>query len=119
MFPTTSWTVIAAAGVKSSGSEDALSRLCYAYWYPIYALIRRRGHSREDAEDLTQEFFAHILQHGAISEARRERGRFRWYLRASVEHFLANEWDRAHAVKRGGLAATLSLDFQAGEERYR
>jgi DNA-directed RNA polymerase specialized sigma24 family protein len=117
-FPTTSWTVVLAAGGNAPGSAEALGSLCAAYWYPIYAFVRRRGYSREEAEDLTQDFFAQMLEHDTLSKARRERGRFRSFLFASVTHFLANEWDRARTQKRGGACVTLSLDFQFGEERY-
>jgi RNA polymerase sigma-70 factor (ECF subfamily) len=117
-FPTTSWTIISAANRNSSSSADALSKLCATYWLPIYSFVRRRGYSREEAEDLTQEFFARVLQHGSFAEARRERGRFRSFLLASVTHFLANEWDRSTAQKRGGTCPTLSLDFEASEERF-
>ena len=117
-FPTTSWTVVLAAGGNSPGTAEALSYLCAAYWYPIYAFVRRRGHSREEAEDLTQDFFAQMLEHDTLGKARRERGRFRSFLFASVTNFLANEWDRAHAQKRGGTCVSLSLDFESGEERY-
>jgi len=117
-FPTTSWTMVSAAGRQSSGSADALNKLCGAYWLPVYAFIRRRGYSREESEDLSQAFFTRVLEHGALGEARRERGRFRSFLLVSVTHFLANEWDRARAQKRGGGCATLSFDFEAGEESY-
>jgi DNA-directed RNA polymerase specialized sigma24 family protein len=117
-FPTTSWTMVSAAGRHSSGSEDALNKLCAAYWLPVYAFVRRKGHSREESEDLTQAFFTRVLEHGALVEARRERGKFRSFLLASVAHFLANEWDRARARKRGGDCATLSFDFELGEESY-
>ncbi len=117
-FPTTSWTLISSAGHDSSGAADALSKLCAAYWFPVYAFIRRKGHSREEAEDLSQGFFTWILQHGAVASARRERGMFRSFLLASVANFITNEWDRSQAQKRGGGEATLSLDFEAGEARY-
>jgi RNA polymerase sigma factor (sigma-70 family) len=117
-FPTTLWTVILAAGGHAPGSAEALGSLCTAYWYPIYAFVRRRGYSREEAEDLTQAFFASMLEHDTLGKARRERGRFRSFLLASVTNFLANEWDRAQAQKRGGASVTLSLDFLSGEERY-
>jgi len=117
-FPTTSWTMITLAAGESSGAAQALARLCEAYWFPVYAFIRSRGHSREQAEDLCQEFFAHILEDRALSAARRERGKFRSFLLASVGNFLANEWDREHALKRGGSCARLSLDFEASELRY-
>ena len=118
-FPTTSWTLIATAARESGNAQSALANLCEAYWYPVYAFIRRRGHSREDAEDLCQEFFARVLQDGALSSARRERGKFRSFLLASVTNFLANEWDRTQALKRGGGCTMLSLDFDASEARYR
>jgi RNA polymerase sigma-70 factor (ECF subfamily) len=117
-FPTTRWTVVSAAGRHSSGSADALNELCAAYWFPVYAFIRRKGYPREAAEDLSQEFFARILEHDTLSGVRRERGKFRSFLLASVTNFLANEWDRSQAQKRGCGLATLSLDFAAGEARY-
>ncbi len=118
MFPTTSWTIVAAAGRHSTGSPDALAKLCAAYWFPVYAFIRRKGYRREQAEDLCQEFFAWILERGALAAARRERGRFRSFLLATAGNFLANEWDREHAQKRGGGASPLPLDFESGDVRY-
>ena len=117
-FPTTRWTIVFAAGCHSLDSAEALNELCRAYWFPVYAFIRRRGYSPEAAEDLSQEFFARILEHGTLSGARRERGKFRSFLLASLTNFLANEWDRSQAQKRGGGMTTLSLDFGAGEARY-
>jgi DNA-directed RNA polymerase specialized sigma24 family protein len=117
-FPTTSWTLISAAGRDSSGSADALGTLCSAYWLPVYAFIRRKGYAREEAEDLSQAFFTRVLEHGTLVEARRERGKFRSFLLASVSNFLANEWDRRQAQKRGGACTTLSFDFEIGEEQY-
>jgi RNA polymerase sigma-70 factor (ECF subfamily) len=117
-FPTTSWTTVAAAARDSSGSAGAVSKLCEAYWFPVYAFIRRGGHSREEAEDLYQEFFATVLQNGALAGARPERGKFRSFLLASVTNFVANQWDREHALKRGGGCTVLSLDFEASEHRY-
>ena len=117
-FPTTSWTMVATAARDSSGSVGALSKLCEAYWFPVYAFIRRRGHSREAAEDLCQEFFATFLENGALAGARPERGKFRSFLMASVTNFLANQWDREHALKRGGGNTMLSLDFETSENRY-
>ena len=117
-FPTTSWTMVSAAGRPTSGSVDALGRLCSVYWLPVYAFIRRKGHTPEDSEDLTQAFFAQFLERGVVGEARRERGRFRSFLLASVANFLANEWDRSQAQKRGGGCSTLSFDFSVGEENY-
>jgi RNA polymerase sigma factor (sigma-70 family) len=117
-FPTTRWTIVSAAGCHSLDSAEALNELCRAYWFPVYAFIRRRGYSPEAAEDLSQEFFARILEHDTLSGARRERGKFRSFLLASLTNFLANEWDRSQAQKRGGGVTTLSLDFGAGEARY-
>lgn len=117
-FPTTSWSLIATAGDDSSRSAEALSELCTTYWMPVYAFIRRKRYSPEESEDLSQAFFARMLEHGTLLEARRERGRFRSFLLASVTHFLANEWDRSQTRKRGGEYTTLSFDFQSGEETY-
>jgi RNA polymerase sigma-70 factor (ECF subfamily) len=85
---------------------------------PVYAFIRRKGYSREESEDLSQAFFARVLEHGTLAQAREERGRFRSFLLVSVTHFLANERDRQQARKRGGGATTLSFDFECGEETY-
>jgi RNA polymerase sigma-70 factor (ECF subfamily) len=118
VFPTTAWSDILAAGRQPDGSGEALARLCAAYWFPTYAYMRRRGFTREAAEDLTQEFFACVLENGFLAGARRDRGRFRSFLLASVRNFLANEWDRTKAQKRGGNSVTFSLDFDAAEGRY-
>src|ERR1035438_8871210 len=117
-FPTTSWTMISAAGGVDNGSAQALNDLCRAYWSPVYGFIRIKGHSREESEELTQEFFARILEHGGLTAADRQRGKFRSFLLASVSNFLANQWDRATALKRGAGVPALSLDFPAGEERF-
>jgi RNA polymerase sigma-70 factor (ECF subfamily) len=86
----------------SSEARDALSRLCQIYWYPVYAFVRRRGHSSHDAQDLTQEFFARLLERKWVARADQQRGRFRSFLLSAVNHFLANEWKKAHCQKRGG-----------------
>jgi len=117
-FPTTSWSLIAAANCDSSSAAEALSALCAAFWMPVYGFVRRRGYSRTESEDLSQAFFTHVLEHAVLAEARRERGRFRSFLLTSVSHFLANEWDRSQAQKRGGDVVTLSFDFEAGEQSY-
>jgi RNA polymerase sigma factor (sigma-70 family) len=118
-FVTTRWTVVLAAGRKSSPQSDqALEELCRAYWYPLYAYVRRHGHSREEAEDLTQAFFARFLEKNYLEGLSRERGRFRAFLLASLKHFLANEWDRANRQKRGGQATLLSLDWESAETHY-
>jgi RNA polymerase sigma-70 factor (ECF subfamily) len=117
-FPTTSWSLISAAGRDSAESADALGALCAAYWTPVYAFIRRKGYTREESEDLSQAFFTRVLEHRTLAEARRERGKFRSFLLASVTNFLANEWDRSRTQKRGGDSIALSFDFDTGEERY-
>ena len=101
-FVTTHWSVVLAAKNKSSpDSAAALEALCGAYWYPVYAFVRRRGHSPSDAEDLTQDFFARLLAKDYLQAADREKGRFRTFLRVALKRFLANEWDRSHRLKRG------------------
>ena len=118
-FELTRWSVVvAASGDDSQLAHKALEHLCNAYWYPLYAFVRREGHSAHDAQDLTQEFFARLLQKGWLQDVRREKGRFRAFLLASMRHFLANEWDRAHALKRGGGQTPISLDSSSAEERY-
>ncbi|MBM3891070.1 MAG: RNA polymerase sigma factor, partial [Verrucomicrobia bacterium] len=118
-FLTTHWSVVLRAGRSdSTRARDALAQLCEAYWYPLYAYVRRRGHSPHDAQDLTQEFFARILERHDIARASPERGRFRSFLLASLNHFLANEWDKARAKKRGGGQTLLRLDDKDAEGRY-
>ena len=108
-----------AAGNRSTPDADvALEELCRTYWYPLYAYIRRQGHSREDAEDLAQSFFARFLEKNYLEKLRGEHGKFRAFLLASLKHFLANEWDRAHRQKRGGGVPLLSLDWQNADTRY-
>jgi len=119
IFVTTRWTVVLSAGRKSSPQSDrALGELCQTYWYPLYAYIRRQGHSREDAEDLVQGFFSRFLERNYLEGLSAERGKFRGFLLASVKHFLANEWDRANRQKRGGGIEHLSLDWHGADERY-
>jgi len=118
-FATTRWTVVLAAGSRSTPHADvALEELCRTYWYPLYAYVRRHGHSREDAEDLTQSFFARFLQKNYLEKLRSEHGKFRAFLIASLKHFLANEWDRSRRQKRGGGVPILSLDWQDADARY-
>ncbi len=114
-FTTTHWSVVQAAPESAS----ALETLCCTYWYPLYAYVRRRGRSPEEAEDLTQEFFARLLAGKDLSGVDRAKGKFRSFLLAALNHFLANEWDRATAAKRGGNHVLISLDDDNAEERYR
>lgn len=119
-FAATRWTVVLTAGRGSSPQAGrALEELCRTYWYPLYAYVRGRGHSPHEAEDLTQEFFARLLAKDYLADVDREKGKFRSFLLASLKHFLANEWDRARAAKRGGGRPHLSLDTQMAETRYR
>ncbi len=119
-FATTHWTVVLAAGRERTPQSDrALEDLCRTYWFPLYAYMRRHGHTREDAEDLTQAFFARFLEKNYLEGLRSEKGRFRAFLLAALKHFLANEWDRAHRRKRGGGTPLLSLDWQDADTRYR
>src|SRR5688572_8232214 len=101
-FLTTHWSVVLLAGQQeTSRAQEALGHLCQTYWYPLYAYVRRQGHSPHDAEDLTQAFFAKLLEKHYLADARQEKGRFRFFLLAALKHFLINEWDRARALKRG------------------
>lgn len=118
-FVTTHWTVVLAAGRRSTPEADvALEELCRTYWYPLYAYVRRQGRSREDAEDLVQGFFARFLEKNYLEGLSSDKGRFRAFLLAALKHFLANEWDRAKSQKRGGGAVPLSLDWQDADHRY-
>ncbi len=109
---------MAAGHGSESDARPALEQLCCTYWYPLYAHVRRRGYSREDAEDLTQAFFARLLTHESLSVADPSRGRFRCFLLAALNHFLANEWAKARAEKRGGAQSHLSFDTATGEQLY-
>ena len=119
VFVTTHWSVVLKAG-RDGGTraEPALARLCQTYWYPLYAYARRRGYQAHDAQDLTQEFFSRLLDRRWLARADPGRGRFRSFLLASMNHFLANEWQKARAAKRGGGRPALSLDLAAAEQRY-
>jgi RNA polymerase sigma factor (sigma-70 family) len=114
-FVTTHWSVVLTAGRSdTTRAQDALAKLCQTYWPPLYAYVRRRGHSPEDAQDLTQEFFARLLERNAIATVSPEKGRFRSFLLASMNHFLTDEWDKARAQKRGA-GKVISLDTQSAE----
>ena len=120
VFATTHWSVVLAAGDSAiPGAREALEKLCRTYWYPLYAYVRRRGHDEHDAQDLTQEFFAGFLESKALGSVDRSKGRFRAFLLAAMNHFLANEWKRGQTLKRGGAIRFLSLDEVTAEERYR
>jgi len=118
-FRTTRWSVIeAAAGEDSAAARDALATLCETYWYPVYAFVRRSGCDADEARDVTQAFFARLLEKRDIGSADPGRGRFRAFLLGSVRHFLSNERDRARALKRGGGQSPLSIDQADAEGRY-
>jgi RNA polymerase sigma-70 factor (ECF subfamily) len=118
-FATTHWSAVITAGRRSTPqSERALGELCAKYWYPLYAYVRRRGYSREDAEDLTQSFFTRFLERNYLDGLSSEKGRFRAFLLASLKNFLANEWHKSRRLKRGGDVPMLSLDWQRADSRY-
>jgi RNA polymerase sigma-70 factor (ECF subfamily) len=116
-FHTTHWSVIVSARGDRSGVRVALEKLCKVYWHPLYAFVRRKGMTEHDAQDLTQEFFARLLENGWLSTVDRENGRFRSWLLASMKHFLANEWHRNRTQKRGGAAVLCSFDELDAESR--
>ena len=119
-FETTRWNVVLAAGsTGTAASRDALSVLCEQYWYPLYVYLRRSGHRAIEAEDLVQGFFLRLLEKGALHAADPRRGRFRSFLLAALKHFVANEWDRSRAEKRGGVNPPVAFEVSAGERRYR
>ncbi len=118
-FATTHWSVILAAGQRESPkAAEALEKLCRAYWYPLYAYVRRRGYHAQDAQDLTQGFFVSLLAGSFLSRADRERGRFRTFLLSSFDNYLHNEHDRAAALKRGGGREIISLEAHSAVGRY-
>lgn len=119
-FATTHWSVVLQAGeADSPHASEAMARLCRAYWYPLYAYVRRQGHSMEDSQDLTQEFFARLLERQSLRSADPARGRFRTFLLTSLKHFLINEWNKANRAKRGGGRQIISLDAEETETRFR
>jgi len=118
-FVTTQWSAVLAAGSSDTAqSRAALEQLCRGYWYPLYAHVRRRGYDAHSAQDLTQEFFVRLLGRDWIARADQARGRFRTFLLTALERFLANEWDKSRAQKRGGGVRPLSLQFDTAETRY-
>jgi RNA polymerase sigma factor (sigma-70 family) len=119
-FQTTHWSVVLTAGQDGdTKASTALERLCQTYWFPIYTYLRRQNREREDAQDLTQGFFEHLLQNQRLQTVRPHKGKFRSFLLASLKNFLANEWDKRRALKRGGEFAFVSLDEEVAESRFR
>jgi RNA polymerase sigma-70 factor (ECF subfamily) len=119
IFATTHWTVVLAAGRRHTPQSDAaLEELCRTYWFPLYAYVRRRGHTKKDAEDLTQAFFTRLLEKNFLANLAGEKGKFRAFLLAALKHFLANEWDKSQAQKRGGGVTPLSLDWQMADTKF-
>jgi RNA polymerase sigma-70 factor (ECF subfamily) len=119
MFATTRWSLVAAAGDPAApDARAALADLCRGYWFPVYAYVRRRGHDHHAAQDLTQAFFARLIEKNDLAAADRTRGRFRSFLLAACQHFLANEHDRTTAKKRGGGRPAVSLDFADADGRF-
>jgi len=119
IFATTRWTVVLNAGHQdTTRAQQALAELCQTYWWPLYAYVRRRGYTAADAEDLTQGYFARLLELDSLAAVHREKGKFRSFLLAGLNHFLADEWDRAKAQKRD-VRRTVSLDAESAETRYR
>ena len=120
VFATTHWSVVLTAGDHESPHQlAALEKLCAAYWYPIYAFIRRRGSNPDEAKDRTQSFFEYLIERNAFAVANSERGKFRTFLLCSLNNFLANEWERGNRLKRGGGREIISLDSEPAEERYK
>jgi len=119
IFATTHWTVVLAAGQsRAPQAARALEELCHTYWFPLYAYVRRHGRTKEDAEDLTQAFFARLLEKNFLATMDSQKGKFRAYLLASLKHFLANERDKVQTQKRGGGNIPLSLDWQTADTQF-
>jgi RNA polymerase sigma-70 factor (ECF subfamily) len=116
-FPATRWSLVAAAGVDGRGDSGALAWLCERYWFPLFAYVRGKGHSPEDAEDLVQGFFAKLLEENLVERADGGRGRFRSFLLGCMNHFLLHDWRDAQRLKRGGGVARIALDSQDAEAR--
>lgn len=118
-FQTTRWTLVArASGSEGEPARAALEELCAAYWYPLYAYLRRKGNTADEAADLVQGFFAALIEKGYVGQADPERGRFRGFLMVAVRNFASKERAKQRALKRGGGTTTFSLDFEDGERRY-
>ena len=118
-FATTHWSIVRAVNHEnSSAANSALQELCQTYWYPLYTYVRRQGHDANSAADLTQAFFADLLQREDLKKVDESLGKFRSFLLASIKHFIINQWDKAKAQKRGGGRSILSLDFRDADSRY-
>jgi RNA polymerase sigma factor (sigma-70 family) len=117
-FRTTNWRVVLDARGETDQADAALARLCKVYWYPLYSYVRRFGYKAEDAQDLTQEYFARLLEKHYLKAVSREKGKFRSFLLLTLKRFLANEWDKANCQKRGGGCSIISFDSQETESRY-
>jgi len=118
-FATTHWSVVAGLGdINSSTARMALEKLCRTYWYPLYAFVRRLGHAAHDAEDLVQSFFAQCIEKNYLGTADQSKGRFRSFLLIMLKRFMANEWRRTTARKRGGIDKPVALDALTAEQRY-
>lgn len=115
-FPTTHWSLLLDS--DGQGQNCALSKMCSAYWYPLYAYLRKTGHSGHDAQDLTQGFFAHLFSADRLSEADPHRGRFRSYLLGALKHYLSDVRKHQSALKRGGGIPPVSIEQELAEERY-
>jgi RNA polymerase sigma factor (sigma-70 family) len=119
-FHTTRWSaVLLSAQSHTPGSQAALADLCRIYWYPIYAFVRRRGSGPEDAQDLTQGFFLHLLEHKALRQVSPVKGKFRSFLLASLQKYLSDQADSVRCLKRGGKTEFVPLDMKSAEDRYR
>jgi len=119
LFLTTRWTLVASAGgVESRPAEEALEAICRAYWFPLYAFVRRYGHAREQAEDLTQAFFVDLLERKPWQQLDQQRGKFRAFLLVALKNFLANHRETTRCQKRGGDASHLSMDWLNADSRF-
>lgn len=118
-FRSTHWSVVLATRHDDEAGQKALAILCRTYWYPLYAFVRRRGHAAHDAQDLTQEFFALLIERESLSSVSPDKGKFRSFLLVSLKNFLANEWTRSQRQKRGGGQQLVSLDEEEAENRYK
>lgn len=117
-FATTQWSLVLAAARSGAADAEALARLCSLYWYPVFAFVRRQGHSADEAQDLTQGFFTRLIEKRELGQADQDRGRFRAFLLTACRHFISNQEDRMRAIKRGGGTAAISIDLVEAEGRY-